>query len=156
MKEIKLTQDKVALVDDEDYEQLIQYKWQYFKSRDKEYASRVDKNRSKILMHRQIMKTPKGLDCDHEDGNGLNNQRYNLRNCTRRQNLMNKRSDKNTTSKYKGVSKHYKKWIAHIKVNSKVLHLGSFTYEDDAALAYNWAAKKHFGEFAKLNIIKEV
>jgi len=141
MKEIKLTQGKVALVDDEDFEYLNQYKW---------YASQgYAKRRGNIMIHQQL-----GFyEGDHLDGNGLNNQKYNLRFCTSAQNNMNRQKRNNCKSKYKGVSrqKHGIKWIAYI--NGK--YIGSYDIEEQAALAYNHKAKELFGEFARLNDIKE-
>ena len=108
-------------------------------------------------MHRDIMKTPKGLEVDHKDYNGLNNQRFNLRNCTHRQNQINKIVI--SLAPYRGVSwvLKRKKWKikARIKVNGRNIHLGYFKTEEAAALAYNEAAIKYFGEFAVLNIIKK-
>ena len=98
MKQIPLTKNKFTLVDDEDYELVNKYNW-YFGAG---YARSMEK----ILMHRLIMKAKKGQMIDHIDGNGLNNQRSNLRFCTHSQNMANKKGFKNTSSKYKGVYTH--------------------------------------------------
>ena len=153
MKEIKLTKGMVALVDDEDYEWLNQFKWYAGKGWNTYYASRNAKlNGKRILlnMHVAIMGTSTGL-VDHIDGDGLNNQRYNLRRCTRAQNGMNRSPNKNSTSKYKGVYKAKGKYVAAIAVNGTQAYLGTFTLDSDAAKAYDKAAKEHFGEFAYLN-----
>jgi hypothetical protein len=102
------------------------------------------------------MNTPEGFQCDHIDGNTLNNQKSNLRNVTCQQNGCNKSKCKNLFSKYKGVSrvKRDKKWQAYITVHQKPIFLGCFTNELDAAVAYNNAAIKYFGEYAKLNQIE--
>lgn len=157
MKEIKLTQGKVALVDDEDYEYLNQWKWYALKSRNTFYATRVVRVGCKSMrfyMHRVIMKEPTLL-VDHCDSNGLHNYKSNLRECTRRQNGMNRKSNNNSTSIYKGVSYSIgiERWVAAIQINGKRKLLGKFLNEIDAALKYNEAAKEYFGEFALLNKI---
>jgi len=90
---------------------------------------------------------------DHINQNKIDNRIINLRSCTKQENSMNRRSNKNTSSKYKGVSwhKNAKKWMAKIKIDSKAKHLGYFQTESDAAKAYDKAALEHFGEFACLN-----
>lgn len=158
MKEIELTQGKVTLVDDEDFEYLNQFNWYAAKFKNTFYAQRgicVGKRINIIKMHRVIMSTPIGLDVDHIDGLGLNNQRINLRNCTRSQNSMNQKPRLNCSSKYKGVTwnKRDKVYNARIIINYKKIDLGYFTNEAEAALAYNFKAKELFGEFACLNTI---
>lgn len=154
MKEIQLTQGKVALVDDEDYDYLMQWKWCAHKVYNTYYASRkYTKSKNPLegsCMHWRIMN---GKMIDHIDGNGLNNQKSNLRFCTNSQNQMNMRSNINSTSKYKGVcwKTRDKIWVAQIKLNQKVKHIGSFKNEEDAARAYDAKAKELFGEFARLN-----
>jgi hypothetical protein len=94
---------------------------------------------------------------DHIDRNRSNNRWSNLREATVSQNLMNSKKRKNSKSKYKGVSFHNRrilKWAARINVNKKEYILGYFKTQEEAAIVYNKAATKYFGEFAKLNIIK--
>jgi len=153
MKEIKLTQGKVTLVDDEDYEYLNQWKWHTVRKRNIFYAerrlSKVHKQKI-IIMHRVIMKTPSNLTVDHINHNGLDNRKINLRNCTNQQNLMNRLSRDN--SNYLGVSYNNKGFIrARIGFNRYQFHLGYFKNEIEAALAYDKKAKILFGEFANLN-----
>lgn len=106
-------------------------------------------------MHRLIMGAPKGKEVDHIDGNGLNNQKSNLRICDRFQNTQNCIPRKNTTSKYRGVSwgSRENKWKAQISAFNKSHYIGCFSLETKAAEAYNKKAMELFGEFAKLNII---
>lgn len=154
MKYINLTQGKRALVDNEDYKHLNQWKWHYSQYG---YASRryvkSDGKITKILMHRQIFNANVGIELDHINGNRIDNRKHNLRICTRSQNAMNKYGSKNASSGYKGARWHKgaKKWIANIRVNKILIHLGYFINKEDAARAYNKAAIKYFGEFAKLN-----
>ena len=159
MKKIQLTQGKIALVDDEDFDDLNQYKWFAVKSRNTFYAERhIPFNHSKkIKMHRYIMQTPDGLEVDHKDHNGLNCQKDNMRNCTNRQNQMNRQLYRHSTSGYKGVSwqKTCGKWMAYIWLNNKQKNLGRFVLIEDAAHAYNEAAKEFFRDFACLNTIGE-
>lgn len=161
-KQIPLTQGQVAIVDDADYDELIKYKWyaEFCKDTRSYRVVRwgIQNNvRTVIKIHRQIMELTKndGLQVDHVDHNALNNCRNNLRIVTNLQNQMNRRSNSNVTSKYKGVSWHIqtRKWRATIMINRKQKHLGVFICETDAALAYNKAAKEMFGEFAYLNTI---
>jgi len=92
---------------------------------------------------------------DHINGDNLDNRKKNLRLCTYAENNRNRKPLENKTSKYKGVglNKNYKikTWQARIVKNSKRYSLGYFKNEKEAALAYNQAAKKYFGEFAYLN-----
>ena len=92
---------------------------------------------------------------DHIDNNSLNNKIENLREVTRSENNMNSKKQKNTSSKYKGVSwrKGRKHWKVNICLNGKDKYLGSSKLETEAAKIYNKSAKKLFGEYAKLNEI---
>ena len=154
VKEIKLANNKgVALVDDEDYERLNEYKWNLAKPY---YASTniyINNERTMKRMHLLILDGIKGKEIDHIDGNGLNNQKNNLRLVNRSQNCMNRNKRKNCSSKYKGVSwdKNEKKWRVHICINKKIKYLGRFENEIKAANAYNKAAKELFNEYANLN-----
>ena len=160
MKAIPLTQGKVALVDDEDFEWLSKWKWYAWKSKNGWYAmhnkwSPKAKKQKIIRMHRFILGTKKDQEVDHKDHNGLNNQRTNLRSCTHLENCMNQRPRKDCSSKYKGVHwrKSCKKWQCRIACHGKQHHLGYFKSEYDAALQYDIAAQFFFGEFALLNLL---
>ncbi len=158
MKEIPLTQGLVALVDDEDFEYLNQWKWYTGKSKNTSYALRTDRafgTKKTLRMHRVIMNTTENMDVDHRDRNGLNNQKSNLRNCTKQQNGMNKKEYSNTSSKFKGVSWYprHKKWVAYISFKRKRIFLGYFNSEEEAAKVRDVASKEFFGEFSpKLNL----
>ena len=154
MKEIQLTQGKVALIDDEDFDYLNQWKWCAVKGRKTYYAKRsiypagIHKMQA---LHRVIMNTPGDMEVDHKDHNGLNCQKHNIRNCTHSQNRAN-RFPLNG-KRYLGVHINRGKYIiAHIRISGKIIHLGTFKTEEDAARAYDKAARKYHGEFANLNL----
>ncbi len=158
MKEIKLSQGKVALVDDEDFEYLNQFKWFAHKARGIYYADRHSPRshykRTFIRMHREILKLKDSrIMVDHINHNGLDNRRENLRSCTNQQNGMNRKSVKNSSSEFKGVSWHSvnKNWLVQIQKGKDKFYLGYFSSETDAARAYNKKAQELFGEFANLN-----
>jgi hypothetical protein len=155
MKEIKLTQGKVALVDDEDYEYLNQFKWHTVNVGGILYASRnlrISKNkRISQRMQWVIMGKHNGMVIDHIDHNGLNNQKNNLRICTPHQNFMNQSKQYNTKSGYKGVGYVDNTIRARICISGKLIHLGTFKTEREAAMAYDEAALRYFGEYASLN-----
>jgi hypothetical protein len=158
MKEIKLTQGKVALVDDDDFERLNQFKWHASKEGNNFYAKRtpcVNKIKKVIIMHREIINALPGEDVDHKDGNSLNNLRENLRLCNQAENVRNSKIRKDNISGYRGVSLFTKrnKFQAIIHFKKKSFWLGYFSSPIDAAIAYNQAAIQHFGEFARLNKI---
>jgi hypothetical protein len=108
------------------------------------------------LLHRRILNIEHGSLCDHINGNTLDCRRSNLRLCNNSQNQHNKAKLKNNTSGYKGVWWHSigKKWEARIMVNRENKYLGLFNTKESAALAYNYAAIKYHGEFARLNELK--
>lgn len=156
MKQIPLTQGFFALVDDEDYDKLSLYKWGVLKgNRGILYASRnvsvEDAGKKGVLrlMHQDIT----GCELtDHKDINGLNNQKVNLRSVTKNLNAANARKRLNTTSQYKGVSwdSSRNRWILQIKyIDVRITK--RFLTEIDAALAYDFHARKLFGDYAKCN-----
>lgn len=155
-KPVPLTRGQVAIVDDQDFDLVMKHKWHAlpFPRRPGFYAARhppwINGTRDKlILMHVQIMGF---YGVDHRDGDGLNNQRENLRAATAKQNGANRCKPIGLyTSPYKGVHLRGGRWFATIRVDGKKLHLGIFDIEQDAARAYNAAALQAFGDFAKLN-----
>ncbi len=158
MKEIPLTQGYGALVDDEDYEELSKHKWHVALVRGGPRAMRnaprvKGSKRVKIYMSRQIMNAPSGMPVDHWDHDTLNNQRANLRVCTRAQNAANQKKKSGCSSQFKRVYWHKgaRKWVAKVEAAGRVQYLGLFVDEVDAAWAYNVKAVKLFGEFALLN-----
>lgn len=151
MKEIILTRGKASKVDEEDYDFLMQWNWTANYSKGKWYARKHLGNRKYVSMHKVLLDS--SIDVDHKDGDGLNNQRHNLRVCTHIQNMQNSVIKSNNTSGYKGVHLRKKdgKWQARIVVNGKRMYLGAFDFIEDAARSYDQKAKEMFGEFAKTN-----
>lgn len=156
MKQISLTQGKVTLVDDEDFDFLNRFKWNY---QSKGYAHRLVNEIGKthktrkvihVYMHRFLMNPRKGMVVDHMDGNTLNNQKSNLRICHHKNNIRNRtKLNKNNTSGFRGVSLKYEgKWAASIKLNYKVTHLGYFPSKELAYERYAREAKKHYGKYS--------
>ena len=163
--EVPLTKGYVALVDAKDYKRVMQFKW-HAKTKKNGHTLFVYAARNVAVgpykqtterMHRFILGVQdRKIDVDHEDGNGLNNCRRNLRKATRQQNMRNMKIDKNRgRSQYKGVSRDKSRWKSAIAINGKKQVLGWFIAELDAAMAYDTAARKEFGEFARCNFTKE-
>ena len=158
MKEIKLTKGYVAIVDDEDYYRLSKYKWRassICRKSNTIYASTmvsINGKRVDIRMHRFIMAATNSLiQVDHKDGNGLNNQKCNLRLANNSQNNANKPPRKDNKIGYKGVCKDRSKYRAVVYHLDKKINVGSFNTPEEAALAYNKKAIEIHGEFAYLN-----
>jgi len=164
MKTITLTRGYVAIVDDEDFEELSQYKWCANPlSQNRCYAQRSGrrvngKQQKHVLMHRQILDAKKGQMVDHINHNGLDNRRENIRIATNRQNQWNQHKHRDSKSKYRGICWHkdYRKWMARISGPEGRITIGFFDSEDDAALAYDSRAKAIYGEFAHLNFTNPI
>ncbi|MHC4693336.1 MAG: AP2 domain-containing protein [Planctomycetota bacterium] len=152
-RKIPLTQGKYAIVDPEDYKELAKYKWFAARKDRRFYAVRWVKGKN-VKMHHVIMGTEEGKVIDHINGNGLDNRNANVRFATVQQNGWNKRKQwGDYSSKYKGVSweKKRKEWRARITLKGRLIHLGRFETEEEAARTYDAKARELFGEFAWLN-----
>lgn len=164
MKTIPLSRGLFALVDDCDYDWLMQWKWQAtITAAGKAYAARSFRskgNRRFVKMHRLIMDAPAGLEVDHRNRDGLDNQRHNLRLCTHGQNQANgKKYGPDKSSRFKGVSRagrRGEKWQARITHCGRTHNLGRYDLELEAADAYDAAAKELFGGFAYTNDMAEL
>lgn len=160
MRTISTSNNFKVKVDKEDFDYLNQFSW-FANIEKRSIGKRVaDRGyRYKIRrMHRLIMNCPCGLTIDHKNGNTLDNRKINLRICSIRENNLNKpKIQKQTSSKYKGVSwqKKEKKWYSSIKSNYKSYNLGLYEKEIDAAKAYDNKALELFGKFANINFSKK-
>ena len=147
-----------ALIDDEDWDKIKDFAWHINKRGTNLYVvSSKFKNgkRENYKLHRLLLSAPPGMQVDHIDGNSLNNHKSNLRLCTNQQNTCNSKKSfaGNPSSQYKGVCfyKKHKKWKSQIMFNYKQINLGLFSTELEAAIAYNNAAVRLHGEFARIN-----
>lgn len=162
-REIQLTKGYVAVVDQADFEWVNQWAWRvcsHHENANHNYACRTKKlpdgTALVLYMHKEIAGVEDGL-VDHIDGDGLNNRRSNLRAATHTQNMRNRRPSKVNRTGYKGVEWDAKGkcWRARIRVDKSRIGLGSFDSKHDAARAYNEAAKRLHGDFARLNVVPD-
>ena len=176
MKKIKLWKnryelsDKVALVDDEDYEKVVEAikyksgkpgKWYAHRpaaykntNHVKHYAVNGDRRRA---IHRVVINAPTGMDIDHINGDPLDNRKENLRICTRGQNSQNRALRRDSESRFKGVYRCKKPYRAYISdpvtsyPKKRHINLGSYETVEEAARAYDRKAVELYGEFANTN-----
>jgi len=153
MREILLTKGKVAIVDDEDFEEVNKHKWYCMPHRNTFYACRHGGNYSIINMSHQIMGNVDGKVIDHINRNGLDNRRCNLRFCSVSENCRNKKLNSNNTSGFRGV--HWdlkcKKWVVQVQSNYTVVYRALFDDKVEAAMDYDRKARELFGDFVVLN-----
>ncbi|HEY8659877.1 MAG TPA: hypothetical protein VIM07_04430 [Chitinophagaceae bacterium] len=154
-----------AMVDDEDYERLSKNKWYimrlYHCNTDILYARRYEGspkngNHKAILMHREVLGATSRLEkIDHKDGNGLNNQKNNIRKCTHSENMSNRKVSHKKSNKYLGVffKKNEDSYQAALKKDGKVYSTGYFKTTEQAAQAYNDLVLKYNPIYGRLNII---
>jgi hypothetical protein len=165
-REIALTQGRIALVDESDFETVSLLCWHAYRSRQGVWyahrkrplppkAGSTRGRQTTDSMHRYIMQAPCGLQVDHIDGDGLNNRRHNLRLVTSAQNQANRHRAwggslyKGVTLRRDGGAVNY--WRAVIRAEGKIILLGHFPTQEEAALAYDEAAIRYYGTFACLN-----
>lgn len=161
MKRVPLTQGQFALVDDDDFERVSQYVWQAdarvgngpLNGWDaKTCVRQPDGRRRKLIMSRLITNAPVGSTVDHINGNSLDNRKANLRVTTAIQNSWNRKPNRNTLTGFKGVRKQNgSTYQVRITVHGVRVNVGNFPSAEAGARAYDAAARKHFGEYARLN-----
>ena len=153
MKLIHLNNGMTAVVDDIDFDRLSRYRWRakpdMSAGKPRWYAYR-DEGGTVIAMHQEVLGARPGLMIDHRDHNGLNNCRSNLRYATNAENQQNRQKHRGS-SRFKGVTLIPARYQARIKVCGKTKHLGYFATEEEAAKAYDAAAREYFPETACLN-----
>jgi hypothetical protein len=155
MKEVELSQGKMALVDDEDYDNVIKHVWSVSRARNTWYAVTTiyyGDLKTSISLHRFILAPPDDAIVDHRDRNGLNCQRRNMRLATLSQSMMNRyvpQSEHGTG--FRGIEKNKNKWTARIRADNERTNLGTYDTPEEAARAYDRAAMELHGEFAVLN-----
>lgn len=160
---IPLNQGKFALIDEADADLILGRQWfvQRVAQSDSLFYAYTGsaKDGTRISMHRLITGAEPGVLVDHRNGDGLDNRRHNLRTCTHTQNMQNRKMHSNNRSGFKGVYQHRGKgsnrWYAQLRVDGRRIHIGAFPTPEDAARAYDEAALRHHGEFARLNFPEE-
>lgn len=152
---IPLTRGQYALVDFGDVQLIARHRWHSQPGGKTFYAAawvvRPDGSKFHLWMHRVILGLPEEFECDHRDGNGLNNRRENLRRATTQENRRNVGLRRDNTSGFKGVQRQNGKWVPRIAVDGKQRHLGYFSTPEDAHAAYCRAASALHGEFARVS-----
>ena len=163
MKTIPLTQGYETIVDDEDYEDLSEYKWFAQVREHRIYAARNTRSeesggsRTIIKMSRQIGRFQEDMVVDHKNGDALDNRRSNLRVCTFAENTRNRRKQSGSRSSYKGVSyrprkrEDSKRWRVQVWSRGKRYDIGYFYTEEEAARAYDKESKRLHGDFSRTN-----
>ena len=162
MRKIKLTQGKYALIDNEDFELVSKHKWHYRQDQKGKTGYAIHSfsrwpeiNPWCIRMHRLIIGATKKQQVDHINQNKLDNRRSNLRISTQSENGINRKKFKrDSSSKYKGVSwyKHSNPgWVASTRLKGKMIYIGKYKTQKDAARAYNKKVTELFGNFACIN-----
>jgi hypothetical protein len=161
-RKIYLGEGEYTIVEPPDYYAYGKYKWVLLGTGRHVYAVREMKIGSKrtkrMYLHREIMKPPKGKLVDHRNSDGLDNRRANLRVATHAENMQNRRKTrKKTTSRFIGVHLEKKSGISIVEIShqGKLIYIGRFKDEVEAARAYDRAALKYHGEFARLNFPRE-
>lgn len=152
---IPLTRGAFALVDADDYERVVAHRWYLTpvtrKSRKVYARTHADGTRRKQPMHRFILDVPPGVAVDHADGNGLNNRRSNLRVATKAQNMWNVGPRLGRPLKGAAYNRLRNKWYSAIQANGEHHYLGCYETAEEAARAYDEAAVRLHGAFARLN-----
>lgn len=148
MLKVSLTNGGEVLVDDADAPVALSRRWRRLDGHRTSYAVAHVGERT-VYLHRLLMAAPKGLEVDHVDSNGLDCRRSNMRLATRAQNQQNKRTTCGRALP-KGVKPNGSGFMARLKAGGVTHHLGTFRTLQEAASAYDEAARKQFGPFARV------
>lgn len=150
---IGLTQNKVAIIDSEDFDKINLFRWCAVSALNNRWYAKTNSGIGIVYMHQLILGIENDLSIDHANGNGLDNRKSNLRFANKSQQAANKIKSKSSyrTSDYKGVRWSGSSWMSRITFNGTCIYLGRFQDEKDAAKKYDEAAKELFGEFARTN-----
>jgi hypothetical protein len=153
-KSKKYTGKYHAIVDDDIFDELNNYDWSYHPNGYAHRMVRINGKQKRLMLHRYILNAKPKQIVDHINRNSLDNRRENLRFVTAQQSSCN--TGPNHGLGFKGTSfkKDHKKWKAVITIDSKNIHLGYFSTEEEAAKAYDVASKKYHGEYGYLNFPK--
>jgi HNH endonuclease len=159
LKTIPLKHGLEAIVDDSDFDRVNLLKWRVHIDHRKNRIKAVETGGINSLGHgtpfwkmQNYVLDLRGVEVDHIDRNPLNNSRLNLRTATHQQNCCNQSLQRTSSTGYKGVSSRGNgKFKARIMLKGVPYNLGDFCTKEEAAYAYNCAAKQLFGEFACLN-----
>lgn len=156
MRAIPLTKGKYALVSDEDYERVSQFKWTALHSSDGHiwYAYRqptVNGKRKNVYLHRFVLNEPDGHLVDHINGDGLDCRRENLRLATEQQNRWNRSRRIQWKSRYVGVVRDHNRFQARAHAHGERMYFGSYPSEVMAAEVYDAVVRRLRGEFARTN-----
>jgi len=153
MKQVQLTNGKIALIDDEDYDRVSALRWKEVGGYAAHNYTKAGKTHT-LYMHRMITNALVGMKVDHINHDALDNQKANLRVCTHAQNHMNRVKVSGTSSLYKGVTwnKALGKWKAYISYEGKFRHIGYFDNEIHAAISYDLWSHALFGQYALTNL----
>lgn len=158
MKKIKLSKNKYALVDDDDFGKFSGFKWHLTNHSNRGFTEYIirrvrleDGRRKTIYLHREIMAAPTDKFVDHKNGDGFDNRKQNLRICSPAENNRNQSLKRNNTSGFKGVDwvELKKKWRARIGVGGKRIMIGYFNSKLEAIEKYCESSKIYHGEFSK-------
>lgn len=152
--EVPLTQGYYAYVDPEDFDRVMTRCWQTRRTRvpGKVYAATLIDGHL-VFLHRFVLGLPQGVEIDHEDGDGLNCRRSNLRPATDRQQAINRRRKRTSKAPYKGLYwiPRLQRWAVSLRINGRTKSLGTYDDAEEAARVYDAWARELYGEFARLN-----
>ena len=144
---LSLTQDQIAIIDPENFNAASLFRWSASRSHSTWYVrQRQPRNTERPHLHAFLTGRK---DIDHINGNGLDNRQCNLRPSYGNNNR--NRHSHPGSSLFKGVTWHKGKWQASLKINGVSLYLGRFAVEEDAARAYDTAAREHHGAYGRYN-----